>query len=735
MKLSDVFALSTIGTLVALMAVPSFVLAGLKPDKGDQDLSYKFYDQRIQLVEKPNQVAIVFKAESRTRSFGEPADHIKLQNVLRGEGDSRTLVKSDDLQVNVKPLGERYAVLTLPATRSLDYQQKLTERLGQSYVQKTLPIFQRQDAGSNSNETIILNDEMILSFEPGSSKAQIDEILKRYDAEIVRPLRFSQNRYIVRSRSMSGAGLLSIVDQLGKATGVQSASPNFIQSIAYQPAQQASPSSPPERDNALSPQQAIAALPKSANSPYPDSLLPYQWHLNSRFRQALNPRTDIRATEAWTASKRGKGAVVAVIDSAIQWDHPDLKGNLYEVPQNLPDLLPGERYGWDFSGWGKWRTCLNSNPQACAAGDPDTRLSSEEIALVKPSFQSAFGTTEAVLQQYSEVASRIRKRYPNLAEARVAEIIRDSIVGEIASEFHGTWVSGVIAAKPRTSGGVVGVAPEAKILPVRVFGLGGEISGDALIEAIGYAAARKVDVINLSLGSLMPTQAQADQIFAVLDANPNLVIVASSGNENLDGSGYPAAIPGVISVGSSNLQGNRSPYSNYGRRLDVIAPGGDISVRQSGGILTTGGTFFDSLWQGITPPKYAWGPAIDPLGQYVQVQGTSFSSPTVAGVVALMKGEDGQRRLNREQITKIIQTTASYQPLKVTQRDQNLYRLQKGIPTTTILSYGTPVSNPGIQKPGEVLPIEQYYFGAGLVNAAAAVEKVQKQVDGKTASR
>jgi serine protease len=255
------------------------------------------------------------------------------------------------------------------------------------------------------------------------------------------------------------------------------------------------------------------------------------------------------------------------------------------------------------------------------------------------------------------------------------------------------------------------------------------------MEAIGYSAARGADVINLSLGSLVPIQAEADQIFAILDQNPNLVIVASSGNEDLDGSGYPAAIPGVLSVGSSNLLGQRSSYSNFGRRLDVIAPGGDTSLDNSGGILTTGGTWISGFWEGMTLPKYGWSPAFDPLGKYVQVEGTSFSSPVVAGVVALMKGEDPQRQLTRDQLTQMIQKTASYQPLKITQKDANRYRLQKGIPSTTTLMYGLPVSNPGINVPGEVLPIEQYYFGKGLVNAAAAVDAVKQQLPSATNSK
>ncbi len=669
---------------------------------------------------------------TQTRAFGEPSDYLKLQKTLRGAGDTRELGASEDLNVAMKPLGERYAVLTLPTTRSLDFAAKLKNRLAQSYIQATLPVFKRQDATQDSSETIVLHDEMVVTFEPGTTKNQVDEILQRYDAEAVRSLRFTKNRYLVRSRSATGAGILPIVEQLGSTTGVQSASPNLIQAIAYQPQQKAL-TTLPEPEAAIDLNQLPKPVAKSA--PYADSLLPYQWHLDSRKRKPLGQRTDVRATEAWAASNGGQGAIVAVIDSAIQWDHPDLQANLYEVPQNLPDLLPGERYGWDFSNWERTRTCLKNQPQSCAPGDPDTRLNSAEMTALQPEFQRMFQPDDVIIKSYPEFVENLQKRYPQLADAKVAAIIRRQILNEIAAEFHGTWVSGVVAAKPQAPNGVVGVAPNAKILPVRVFGLGGEISTDGLIEAIGYAATRKADVINLSLGSLLPTQAEADQIFAVLDEHPKLVIVASSGNSDVDGVGYPAAIPGVLSVGSSNLAGNRSAYSNYGRRLDVIAPGGDTSLHQSGGILTTGGTFITGFWAGMTLPKYSWGPAFDPIGKYVQVQGTSFSAPTVAGAVALMKGADPQRQLTRDQMLDIVRQTASYQPLQVTQKDQNRYRLQKGIPSADAVVYsdeGRPmpitVSQPGNLKPGEVIPIEQYYFGTGLVNAAAAVERVKQQV-------
>ncbi len=719
--------LTLISCLLTTPTLTSVLLAaGLKPSASPNDLSYKFYNQRIALSEKPNQLAVVFKPAAGGRAIGAP-DYVKLEQVLQGEGGIRDLGAPGNLNVDVKPLGSRYAVLTLPKTRSLDFQQTLKKRLEQSYVQTTLPVFQRKDAGKDNDQTIILHDEMIVSFEPGTSKSDINTILNRYDAEIVRPLRFSKNRYLARSRTASGAGLLAVIDQIGTVTGVQSASPNFIQALNYRPEMAAMPAATAP-ESAIDPKQAVARLPKLPNQPYPNSLLPYQWHLDSRFRKAtLGPRSDIHAPEAWAKSNGGKGVVVAVIDSLIEWDHPDLKSNLYEVPQNLPDLLPGERYGWDFSGWDAQKTCLTSNPNNCAPGDPDTRLSEEELAIVKPHFQKMFQSDDVVLKDYADVAESIRRRYPKLDAKQTAAIIRRYILSEISYEFHGTMVSGVVTAKPQADGGVVGVAPNAKLLPVRVFGLGGEIKGDALFEAIGYAAARGADVINLSLGSLVPTQAEADQIFAVLDEHPNLVIVAAAGNEDVDGAGYPAAIPGVLSVGSTNLVGQRSVYSNYGRRLDVTAPGGDTSLRSSGGILTTGGTWISGFWQGTTVPTYTWGPTFDPMGRYVQVQGTSFSSPVVAGVVALMKGEDPQHKLSRDRLLQIIRDTASYQPLTIAKRDENRYRLQKGIPSTPLPEFGLPVSNPGINQPGAVLPIEQYYFGKGLVNAAA-VTAVQQAV-------
>jgi subtilisin family serine protease len=425
---------------------------------------------------------------------------------------------------------------------------------------------------------------------------------------------------------------------------------------------------------------------------------------NNRTLQAAKtslPRTDMRVIDAWKNSNQGNGVVVAVIDTLIQWNHPDLVENLYNVG-DIPDRLPGEVSGWDF-----------------VENDPDTRMSKNELTLLKGKFQDAFlATADELRQKYPDTFQEVEQENPDQSVEKVANIVRYILLNsEVAGEFHGTMVAGVVTARPQEESGVVGVAPKAKLLPVRVLGLNGSFSVTAYLEGIGYAASRGADVINISLGGRLPTQDEAELISEVLKANPKLVMVASAGNENLNEIGFPAAFPGVVAVGATNLAGNRAPYSNYGathplgQGVTLVAPGGDISSPGLiGGILTTGGTWLDEFWKDLPTPGI-WGPNQDTKGKYRWTQGTSFSSPAVAGAIALMKGEDSTRRLTREQLVTILKQTASYDGLAVHEDDAKLYRSQlaeKGLPRS--------------------ISQQQYFFGSGLVNADAAVKVVKQKL-------
>ena len=201
----------------------------------------------------------------------------------------------------------------------------------------------------------------------------------------------------------------------------------------------------------------------------------------------------------------------------------------------------------------------------------------------------------------------------------------DGVPGE-PSSFHGTFVSGIIAANTNNGVGISGLDWNAKILPVRVLGRCGG-SFDDIVDAILWASGLPVAgvppnpfparVINMSLGGeISCPQALQDAINSALVNGA--VVVAAAGNSASDTSGFsPAGCGGVIAVGASTRQGDRASYSNFGLRVDLSAPGGDGVVQDW--ILSTGN---------------------DPAGPgnpiYEYAIGTSAAAPHVAAAASLM---------------------------------------------------------------------------------------------------
>ena len=188
------------------------------------------------------------------------------------------------------------------------------------------------------------------------------------------------------------------------------------------------------------------------------------------------------------------------------------------------------------------------------------------------------------------------------------------------SSWHGTHVAGTIAAVGNNAKGVIGVAYGAKILPVRVLGVGGG-DGSDIADGITWASGGSVpgapanpnpaEVLNLSIGGGGGCSATYQSAIDGAVSRGSTVVVAA-GNDALDaGNGSLATCNNVIVVGAHTSSAARSSFSNYGSVVDVTAPGSSI---------------LSTINTGSTTPS---------TEGYANYQGTSMATPHVAGTAAL----------------------------------------------------------------------------------------------------
>lgn len=168
---------------------------------------------------------------------------------------------------------------------------------------------------------------------------------------------------------------------------------------------------------------------------------------------------------------------------------------------------------------------------------------------------------------------------------------------------HGTHVAGTIAARQNNQG-VVGVAPECRLLVAKVLGDDGSGSGRSVVEGIDWACEAGADVLSMSLGSRSDDRAIHAAIKRAVAAGK--FVVCAAGNEGRpDSVNYPAKWPQTLSIGAVDRRGHVARFSSRGDQVDVCAPGEDVLS-----------TYLD--------------------GGYAKLSGTSMATPFVSGVVALL---------------------------------------------------------------------------------------------------
>lgn len=272
-----------------------------------------------------------------------------------------------------------------------------------------------------------------------------------------------------------------------------------------------------------------------------DSLYSNQWYHNK-----------IGALASWENYTLKPEALIAIIDTGIDYEHPDLEGSLWinaeEDLNGNGQLDPGDQnnldddnngyiddvIGWDFT----------DAPRLNSGGD-DTNPDNDPM------------------DEYSG--------------------------------GHGTKIAGIIAAQTNNYRGISGLIPGAKVMNLRSGTADGYLEEDDVARAVLYAINNGAKIINMSFGDVVLSRFLKDVIAYAY--SKDIIIVASSGNSGNDQVHYPSGLAETISVGATDQNDNRANFSNFGGTIDLVAPGVDIlSTNLGGGYGMAGGTALARLW-------------------------------------------------------------------------------------------------------------------------------------------
>lgn len=187
------------------------------------------------------------------------------------------------------------------------------------------------------------------------------------------------------------------------------------------------------------------------------------------------------------------------------------------------------------------------------------------------------------------------------------------LVGDLPGRFdcvsHGTGVASIIGATPADGVGFAGLAPGATILPVRVSesdatdGAAQAIDPEVLARGIWYAVEQGADVVNLSVAGGLDNRFVRDAIRHAVSSD--VVVVAAAGNAQKGAAPgpavYPAGYDGVLGVGAVDMAGTRTPRSQIGPHVDLVAPGqGVLAAARAGGHQYRDGTSFAAAFVSAT---------------------------------------------------------------------------------------------------------------------------------------
>lgn len=326
--------------------------------------------------------------------------------------------------------------------------------------------------------------EVLVKYKKSVKIQRIREIMERHKLEKVQEFRELR---IHRLRIPKGKSVKEFVEKLKKEKDVEYAEPNYLRKPLL--------------------------LPN-------DKDFSRQWNL-----------VKIRLPEAWDIERGSREILIAVLDTGVDYTHPDLKGNMWKNPGEIPDNgrdddgngFVDDVHGYDF--------CSQYGPTGCEGEDNDP----------------------------------------------------------MDTNGHGTFVAGIIGAIANNLTGIAGINHKVTILPVKFMESAGDVAAE--IAAIRYAVKMGARIINASYGDITYSQAERDVIQELSEKGILFVCAAGNGGWDLERTPlYPAAygLPNMIVVGSVTRDDKLSQFSNYSSSVvHIAAPGGENTALPEEGIYST----------------------------------------------------------------------------------------------------------------------------------------------------
>jgi serine protease len=514
-----------------------------------------------------------------------------------------------------------------------------------------------------------LDDEVIVRFKPGASLLRRHTLAARSEALTVRQVLAQRASSLGQrvGRPLEAGDAVGSRTQVVRAVGVDAAT--LAAALrADADVEFAEPNG--RRRIAAAPNDPLYAA--AAPGVRPDGPDAGQWYLRRPIDE-LKSSIDIEA--AWAVTRGRSSVVVAVLDTGVRFDHPDLgratsggTGRLlagYDFVTNVAVANDGNARDSDPSDPGDWTTAAeNSNP-----GSQFHECDPEGQGLAEPT----------------------------------------------PSSWHGTATASLVSAATNNNIGMAGTAPNVRVLPVRV--LGKCFGRDSDIQAgMRWAAGIPVDgvpdnpnpakVLNLSLGGggacTSAYQTVVDEVLAA-----GAVIVAAAGNSDGQAVGAPGNCRGVIAVLALRHVGTKVGFSDLGPEIAIAAPGGNCVLEGD-----TDPCLYPILAAtnkgSQRPGGSGWTDSYD-----ISV-GTSFASPLVAGTVGLMFS--ATPRLTPGQIRTALRSSA------------------RRFPTSGADNGSDPTPVPMCRAPDGSSQLQCYcntsVCGAGMLDAGAAVVAATQPIEG-----